>query len=462
MSKRKRKRAFGSVILIIGLLIVGVFGYLLFTGRLPIVLGEPQTCDVTPGDYRCFCGEGQEKLSQGLNQFVCESIPTLPSVEFPIDTWGEARAYAVEQGLDMCTGDAYMSDFPLDKQVEGISEVDCRKQTGIMQGLIVWRTMFNTDNGNVLQRDCNVAFMGECPESIAIGNLEDPPELDIEGYLCNTQELDTYIKSLEGLDNLVIVDKLRTACENPTGTPVAHNPPFKDPLEVYLQETIHNQICYKDDGRSYVCGGEDYRKVVCVAKLEGASLGLWGAKIYIDGSVRPSGPYCSQQGIESGTCNPNDPRYTTFKMVDVGLCYRIPEDKTITVYRLSADRLSCSEHIIPNVDKLSTDYDSLSECEDNIEQYITWTADMDKCIQTAYNRYDDSYSLTGLQWSSANQFCYSGGSSASKGCADVVVADDLTTESCQSLGRALFCGVITPQQFKDTAIEKRDDCITGL
>lgn len=326
MAKPKKKRLSNTTRNILIILFVGVVFYFVFAGSISFLLGEPNTCENTPKDYRCFCGTNQEKTTDGYNSWVCDTAPALPPVMFPIETWGEARAYASEQGLSTCPNDAYILGLPLNYSMEGAtSSVECRRSDSLSNGELIWSTQFRNSDGLVISRFCNPSIIPTCPESKNVGALEEVEQPDEAGYICTSQELDGYIKSLDGMDKDIITDKLEFLCKNTIGDVISYNPPL-DGNDLKFYTTTYGKTCTSQTGRTYSCGSSEYRRrVACSIGLEGigGGLGLWGAEILSeDGSISTSGVQCS----DPTKCDPNDPRYTDFRMVEIGLCFRIPSE----------------------------------------------------------------------------------------------------------------------------------------
>jgi hypothetical protein len=290
-------------------------------GSLAAIVSPIKSCDNAPGDYRCFCGLDQEKLGSA-SSFRCAEPPTSLNVDFPITTWGEARAYAISKGFTKCVpSDAYLPDIPLNTSITGFVTIDCLRQTSPFGGAVIWSTNFVADTGSVITSDCDEDTLTNCPPETPIGPLEPVPFIIEPYYACNTGEFDAYVKSMNGTSAAQIIARLKESCESHLGTPISNNPQLANETRASVIAINKVTPCGANNQNTCSTNILDYTQIVCAIRLEGfsypTSLGAWGVRVHPDGTVETAGKKCANPAY----CNPNDPEYTTFQMAEVGICF---------------------------------------------------------------------------------------------------------------------------------------------
>lgn len=408
--------------------VVAVLVYLYLNGSFEFLLGEPQLCTDTPDDFRCYCSESNEKLLENDGSFSCNLFPDLPLVSYPIDNWGEARAYAVEQGLISCQGDAYLLNLDLEQPMSGNIVIECARKLSINRKEILWETTFSTDNGAVSKRSCNSLYMETCPGDINLGPVDESIPNQIEGYFCDEGEFNSYVASLSGMNPEVIWDKLRSSCKNPN----------EENLNSYYKEgSTHWAATIGASGIR-----EDVASPVCGIETNGGwFLGMWGVVIDDDGTTTSEG------------------------FSYVGDCFPITPDNAISIYRVENN--VCNQYTILESEVLVTDYFTLSDCEDNIIPEITWTNDHTTCINSAVGRYQSTgfegkIPANMLQWIPSQNRCAST-SSIVGSCSDYSNPGEISgVTDCTLLARYVQCGGITAEQYEANALAIGEDCIFGL
>ena len=174
MNKQQKEQAKKIGIITIILVVVVLFlAPGLFESLGAYFTGEITNCVDTPYLPACICSAGYQKVAVGWNHWECKNEIVFPSsYDFPLQTWGEAYAFAEDQMGDVeCTGEffyrqEYSLNEPLPTNVDMIV-IECAKQFDFGTGQTAWNVYFDQEDGFVYQLFCNNSFANfECPANI--------------------------------------------------------------------------------------------------------------------------------------------------------------------------------------------------------------------------------------------------------------------------------------------------------
>ena len=278
-----------NVLIIIGIVVVVILIIFFLLFQEGLIFGQPESCDVTPNDYKCTCSfeEVKGRIGGGFSCFE-ESLPS--SWTLPVQTIGEAVLFAKDQiGSGVrCDGDMVANWAGIDLSMSALSStpVECIKMLSSDTGRTVWRVDFNAEDGFIWTRRCNPTYIENCPENFEFVPEEPEPQDEI-GFFCNEDEFNDYVSTLQGLSKQEIISKITNSCENTKGTPV-------------FPYTTDTSI-----GMSGVTFGGWERMVCRVPTSGGGVLSAWGFIWNSDGSITIDG------------------NRDVFGFTEVGLCFRI-------------------------------------------------------------------------------------------------------------------------------------------
>lgn len=143
MARKPPEKRINKLILVVIICIIAISSFLILATLFP----TQEFCGEQSFNYECICEEGQVK--QGMFPWRCEDLPEIPSeVTLPIETWEEARAYAVELlGGFECTG-----NYQYDSFLSGEIYKQCDKYGSVMT--TNENEGYKTYKGNIVIMEC--------------------------------------------------------------------------------------------------------------------------------------------------------------------------------------------------------------------------------------------------------------------------------------------------------------------
>ena len=133
-----------------------------------LVGGTVNFCDATPFDAKCICHSGEQKVFVGFSNWACEPIVEPPDFyDFPLETWEESRAFALDQLNDITCESPFALSSPQEGPINATGldfiSLECRSAISPMSGVMVWEILVDPVDGYIWKLWCNENLVDGCP-----------------------------------------------------------------------------------------------------------------------------------------------------------------------------------------------------------------------------------------------------------------------------------------------------------